>query len=263
MIAGADFTRTAIVGKAYFLPHIRSQYTGASPIQLVSECMQRLDLHAQWSKVESYIATLSPNVYATPEIVAVDCLSPSKNRAKIYLRTQGRSFSALQALFTLGGSLNSPSIRESLSCLEHLWRLFFGDIPATKDVLPTNASHYASGFVVYFELSLNRPDPAPKIYIPVRHYCTDDEAIGKALATYYRDIGNDNMASRYLKCIEDILYVVLDIRCSLGLNDLLPSCHRPLSRRTGIHTYVGCAARKDGAQVSIYYSPEAFAPERV
>ncbi|KAF9461632.1 aromatic prenyltransferase [Collybia nuda] len=242
---GADFTRAGIVGKAYFLPHIRSQYTGVSPTEIVSECMRQLNLHSQWGKVSSYIATLPDDRCATPEIVAVDCVHRSKNRAKIYLRTRSRNLRDLKALFTLGGALDSPSVRESMECFEHLWSLLFGNIAATTDLVPTNPAHYASGFVVYFELSLNHPDPAPKIYLPVRHYCSNDETIGNALAKYYKDIGNEEISKKYVKCIQEIF------------------CHRPLSLRTGIHTYVGCAARKNGAQVSIYYSPEVFAPERI
>lgn len=167
--------------------------------------MQQLSLQSQWDKVASYIAALPLNRCATPEIVAVDCLHPCKNRAKIYLRTRSRNLRDLQALFTLGGTLDSPPIRESMECLEHLWRLLFGDIAATTDVVSTNPSHFASGFVIYFELSLNRLDPAPKIYLPVRHYCTDDEAIGKALSTYYKEIGNEYMSGKYLKFVEEIL----------------------------------------------------------
>ncbi|KAF9027543.1 aromatic prenyltransferase [Hymenopellis radicata] len=241
---GADFTRKGIVGKAYFLPHIRSQQTGVSPCDMVSECMQKLGLRSQWSKIESYLATLPPELYATPEIVAVDCLTPCENRAKIYLRTPARNLCALEALFTLDGTLDSSAVRESVECLRHMWRLLFGDISTTANVTPTDSTHYASRFVVYFELSLNRSHPAPKIYLPVRHYCRNDEVIGQALSSYYKDIGDEDMSAKYLGCIEEIF------------------SHRPLSLRTGIHTYVGCAARRSGAQVSIYYSPEVFAPER-
>jgi hypothetical protein len=41
-----------------------------------------------------------------------------------------------------------------------------------------------------------------------------------------------------------------------------PSRHRDLSNRAGIHTYLGCSIRKGGPQLSVYISPEVFAPER-
>jgi hypothetical protein len=34
-----------------------------------------------------------------------------------------------------------------------------------------------------------------------------------------------------------------------------------LSSRAGVITYVGCAARTVGPQLSVYLSPEAFGPE--
>jgi hypothetical protein len=43
---------------------------------------------------------------------------------------------------------------------------------------------------------------------------------------------------------------------------LLISSHRSLRSRSGIHTYIGVGVKGSGSRVTVYHSPEAFAPER-
>jgi DMATS type aromatic prenyltransferase len=191
--AGVDFTHRGIVAKAYFLTHIRSQTTGISSAQLVASCMLQLGLVNQWGHVALYLES-NPNVHVTPEIVALDCVESSHNRAKIYLRFGDPSVSIddLVAVFTLRGVLKDPMVTKTVTALRELWGLLFD---GTETITSRNPSHYASGLVIYFELSLASEYPLPKAYLPVRHYCSDDEVILEKIAGYYNSIGGSPNAS--------------------------------------------------------------------
>lgn len=196
-----------MVGKSYFLPHLRSQAMGVTQTQLVTTCMTALGLESSWMMVLTYISTLPVDHQAGPEIVSVDCVEPSKNRAKVYIRTQASNLRAIIDLMTLGGTLSSPSILSAIATLRHLWFLLFGEVEEAASLHSTSPGHYASGFVVYFEMGLGRPIPSPKVYIPVRHYCDNDTKIAKALAQYYKEIGLPSVGDHYLADIQSFLYV--------------------------------------------------------
>lgn len=176
--------------------------------EVVTNCMVQLDLQKQWAKVTAYAESLPTHLTATPEIVSVDCIEASRNRVKIYFRTPASSLNDLVALFTLGGQLSDPAIVKTVTTLRHLWKLLFASVGDDEPVLSKSPNHYASGFVVYFELGVGRETPAPKIYLPVRHYCANDEEVGRAMSQYYRDVGDEAMGERYINGIKSILYVV-------------------------------------------------------
>ncbi|KAJ6461402.1 tryptophan dimethylallyltransferase-domain-containing protein [Mycena sanguinolenta] len=239
---GCDFTRSgAVIGKAYFLPHIRSKSTGVSPAALVTDCMMNLGLAKPWGTVTDFIKTLPHDFEAIPEIVSVDCLEPSKNRAKVYLRTKAASLKSISELMTLGSNVTGPVVSDTVRTLERLWRRLFPTADDTTSIPSRNSDHYASGFVVYFEMTLGSSLSLPKVYIPVRHYCQDDHTIAEAISSFFTSSDETSAAVEKIKAL---------------------FTHRPLNTRTGIYSYVGCAARKAGPQVSLYLSPEAFAPER-
>ncbi|KAF7356056.1 putative dimethyl allyl transferase [Mycena venus] len=203
--------------------------------------MSMLGLKTPWRMVHDYIEKLSGDVEVIPEIVSVDCLEPSKNRAKVYLRTNAASLEGISHIMTLGYTLTDPMVADAVGTLERLWGQLFPAADKTTNIPSRNGEHYASGFVVYFEMCLESALPLPKAYIPVRHYCRDDGIIAEAISSYFLESVNERKAVESIK----------------GLFK-----HRALAQRSGIYTYVGCAARKAGPQVSLYLSPEVFAPER-
>lgn len=194
--------------------------------------MQLLGLDHPWAMVISFIATLPDHNCTTPEIVSVDCVEPIKNRVKVYLRTQASSLNDIINLMTLGGELSSPSISSTIDTLRHLWLLLFGPVGDSISIPSKTPDHYASGFVVYFEMALGRTVPVPKVYIPVRHYCRNDEEISKSLAQYYREIGIPSIGDRYLSDMQNILFVpfsllvAFHLTISLQHSSSLGSSHR-------------------------------------
>jgi tryptophan 7-dimethylallyltransferase len=201
-ITGVDFTHHGIIAKAYFLPHVRSEMTGISQAELVSSCMANLGLERQWSYIASYLAAAPSNLQISPEIVAIDCLEPAQNRAKIYLRSSATNLGDLLDLSTLSGALHDDATLESAAAVSDIWDLLFD---GAKAIRSHNPSHYASGLVVYFELSLGRSHPLPKAYIPVRHYLANDEVIAAKLAAHYNKSSGGTLGDEFFGLVKSAL----------------------------------------------------------
>jgi len=242
---GADFTRSGVVGKAYFLPHVLSQASGKSQMDLVTSCLTKLELESQWNHVTKYLDGLPPHLSAIPEIVAVDCVEKTRNRAKVYVRSKASSLNEIVDLFTLGGALGDPLVVDTVRMIRQVWHLLFDGADDDTRLESRNPNHYASPFVVYFELGLGRQYPVPKLYIPVRHYCQNDSVVANALVQFYKQDEFSGKANNYLA----------DIQAAFG--------HPTLEECTGLHTYIGIATRKAGPQLSVYLSPLAFGSEKL
>ncbi|KAJ7802995.1 tryptophan dimethylallyltransferase-domain-containing protein [Mycena olivaceomarginata] len=245
---GGDFETHAntIVGKVYFLPHVRAALEGVSDFSLVNNCISDLGVEDCWGPASSYFDSIPESNRPTIAMVAVDCLEPAKNRAKVYIRTQNSSFNDIVELLTLGGRISDEYVAQTVSAMRHLWRLFF---PGVADDTPLSSKrgpeYYPTGFLIYYEMSLGRAVLVPKVYIPVRHYCDSDSQIATALSRYFKDVGLDEVGERYHADLKQMFM------------------HRDLATRTGVHTYVGiCTKDSDGPMIYNYLSPEAFAPER-
>ncbi|KAJ7778865.1 tryptophan dimethylallyltransferase-domain-containing protein, partial [Mycena olivaceomarginata] len=197
---GGDFETHAntIVGKVYFLPHVRAALEGVSDFSLVNNCISDLGVEDCWGPASSYFDSIPESNRPTIAMVAVDCLEPAKNRAKVYIRTQNSSFNDIVELLTLGGRISDEYVAQTVSTMRHLWRLFF---PGVADDTPLSSKrgpeYYPTGFLIYYEMSLGRAVLVPKVYIPVRHYCDSDSQIATALSRYFKDVGLDEVGERY------------------------------------------------------------------
>ena len=164
-----------------------------------------------------YLATIPEHYQAKIEVVAVDCVQPSKNRAKVYVRTQASSLRSVIDIMTLGGKLSDPSILSAVATLRHLWRLFFDEPDENVSIRSLRPGHFGSGFSVYFEMALNRSTPSTKAYIPIRHYCHDDAVIARSMAQYYREVGLPSVGDRYVSDIQSLWCVFLPLVYARGL----------------------------------------------
>ena len=104
--------------------------------------------------------------------------------------------------------------------------------------------HLTGGLVFYYELKIGEPRPFPKVYLPVRHYCSDDLSIAKGTEAFYRSEGK--LVDSYADKVKKIF-----------------GSHRTLDSRTGIHTYLSLAIKKKNFDITTYFNPEAYAVERV
>ncbi|KXN81386.1 7-dimethylallyltryptophan synthase [Leucoagaricus sp. SymC.cos] len=241
---GGDFSKDSMVGKFYFLPHLRASETDVPHEDLVTECMSRIGLVEPWIRVLSFMNTIPKSERPVPDMVAVDCVPSAENRIKVYFRSDATTLDEVVRIVRLGGALDDdPLIKETTDLIEDLWKHFFPGVGRYEHIKPSRPRKVAHGFLIYFEMKLGSNRLWPKVYFPVRHYCESDAFIANAIASFYAPY-NEEFSKRYIRDLQNVFR------------------HRDLSSRTGIHTYVGCCIRKDGPQLSMYMSPEVFAPER-
>lgn len=196
----------SIVTKVYFLPYVRASLEGIADFSLVKACMSEIGVQDSWEMAASYIQSMPELIRPTVAMVAVDCVEPSKNRAKVYVRTHSSSFNDIADLLTLGGKISDEYVAHTLSAMRHLWHLLFPGVgyntPLTSKRGP---EYYPTGFLIYYEMALGRAIPIPKIYIPVRHYCDSDSKIARALSQYFKDVGLKEIGGRYEADLKKIL----------------------------------------------------------
>ncbi|KAF9468247.1 aromatic prenyltransferase [Collybia nuda] len=250
--AGIELSKSNTTLKAYFLPEMSALITGVVKFDLITRVVKRISqdpslystsgLQQAWGLLLEFFRSLPQNLAPSIEIVAVDCVPSSKNRLKVYVRTPLTTLSAVKQFMTLGFAVDSAEITETLEQASYFWRILFPGI--SDDEEPTvggdRLRHPTSGLLFYYELRASSLYPLPKIYIPVRHLCKSDEEIIGAMEKLYRKMNNLEAMRNYGKLIRDAFD------------------HRPLSTRTGIHTYITFAAKSSKVEITAYFNPECF-----
>jgi DMATS type aromatic prenyltransferase len=137
--------------KVYFMPRVRAFVTKESPEEMMTRLTSRLGLDKPWAKITQFLSRLLPGDKPEIEIAAIDCASGAQNRLKIYFRTDLLSYSHMEYLLTLGGSLATADV----STVRVLWA-------ALTDGTPAGSSRYFRSGLIYYEL---RPDQdSPSIF---------------------------------------------------------------------------------------------------
>lgn len=206
--AGGEFAETEVIGKLYFYPPLRARETNTEPLDVTSACLKLLGVFDQWRLVLEFIAA-NPYYHATPEFIGIECVSPAKNRVKVYLRISVDYCSLRDAVHftTLGGRLASPAVQETVDALRALWSLLFPGLKEDTSLQSKRPNPLARGLLVYFEMALDgRKSPIPKFYLPAYRYCDSDEQIARAVTEYYRTSGKGSSKERnYMAHFKQIL----------------------------------------------------------
>ncbi|KAF7371204.1 Pyr-redox-2 domain-containing protein [Mycena sanguinolenta] len=231
---GFDCAYYSAAMKVYFMPRIRALATGQSPEEMLMLSTARMGLKKPWAEITRFLSHFVSNDRPEIEIVAVDCVPGAKNRLKIYFRTHLLSYAHMENLLTLGGALCSSDVSVGLRKARLLWNAMTAGTPA-------GSSCYFPSGLIYYELRQNHDFPSSKVYLPVRRYLPNDLAISKSI----EGLDFPPSFSTTYSCFAQAVF-----------------SHRALSARTGIHTYVCCTVKPGAGDISLYYSPEAFAPER-
>ncbi|KAF5378117.1 hypothetical protein D9615_007549 [Tricholomella constricta] len=264
---GFDFSRCGdIVLKTYYLPSPRP----TSDIFLRNVKAPRVCLwDADYKPLRGLLACLDPSLVASLNMMIsyaeeVDVLSKPRLQIlsmdcvpnELYCRpTRGNSWNDALRTFTLGGRLASPKMNYALSRLETLWNLLFpfAHSQSNRDLdgaLLQNrrschratADHPTGGLLYYYSLVPGSDMVLPKIYLPVARYCSNDLVIAQALEKFHamdgRGSGERGWVSREV---------------SAAYN------HRKLDEKSGIHTYVTFAIKKNfDWELTSYFSPEVW-----
>jgi DMATS type aromatic prenyltransferase len=201
-----------VVTKAYFFPAFKGlSKDPVARLQGLGESLKRMPAHFNTDYdgldvLRTYMARPAGDAAMQFEILAIDCIEPSKSRLKIYTRCQHTHFNSVRTAMTLGGMLDSPDLLSGLVELRELWSLLFGERPDSEEL--RSVHHRTAGLLYNFEIPPNGGRPVPKIYIPVRHYAASDTAVVDALQVFLRRRrGNAYFdVQRYRQALSDILY---------------------------------------------------------
>ncbi|TFK21500.1 aromatic prenyltransferase [Coprinopsis marcescibilis] len=222
----------------------------------------------------SYFDTLDEDHKPRIQIISMDCVTSSENRLKIYCRPKtGSSWSDAVGAFTLGGRLHTPQMEETVRDMERLWNNMFPqahssincdlhmvapledheilDVDSSNGIQLDQRLHPVGGLLYYYSLFAGKgakDSVYPKLYLPVSRYCSDDQAIARAIEDYYTEPKLRMKNTSGIAEPED--WVSKEIRNTFN--------HRQLSERTGIHTYVTFALKKRGSELTNYFSPEPY-----
>ncbi|KAI4143605.1 MAG: hypothetical protein L6R39_004505 [Caloplaca ligustica] len=197
--------------KAYLLPGAQANQKGTTSLSLIKEAVQKLppeqveglsafNLLLEYTRVSAIGSRLEC------DILGIDCVQPTEARLKVYMRSRSTSFLTVRSIMTLDGRISGPQHESGLDELFELWKLFFGqDLPLGFDTdLPVNG-HRTAGILYYFDISRKASMPLPKIYLPVRHYGSNDHDIARRLARFMSSRGQCSSADRYLATLEHTL----------------------------------------------------------
>ena len=195
-----------MVGKFYFLPHLRSTATKVPQEDLVTQCMSRLDLIEPWVRVLSFMETIPKSRRPVPDMIAVDCVPSEQNRIKVYFRSDATTLEEIISIIRLGGALDDdPLTKETCDLIERLWGLFFPGVGRYEHIQPSSPKKVvAHGFLLYFEIRRRSNRLWPKLYFPVRHFCKSDAFIANAISQFYADT-NEEFSKSYVRDLRTVL----------------------------------------------------------
>ena len=198
-----DLVDRKVMVKAYFFPILKSIHTGTPATKIISSAVSRLDekgfsLSPALSLFNEFLRNCT--IYSPPhvEMIAIDCIDPTKARFKVYSRTFHNTFAKVRDIYTLGGRLKGEDITAGVEALEQLWPILFA-LQETDfhDVELPHVENRSAGVVYNFEITSGDRFPKPKLYFPMWHYADNDAAISERLEAFFKRRGWTDMALSY------------------------------------------------------------------
>ena len=193
--------------KAYFFPIFRAASDNETSLTTVAKTIASLPGRPQFpafTAIQNYIMS-SQDSSLNVEILSIDCDSPSESRVKVYIRSAATNLNSVRDILTLGKGNEEPSFDQGFSELQYLCNLV---LPERADRSSTaelgHVIHRTAGLLYYFEFRSNQALPTAKLYLPVRHYGSNDYAIALGLKTYLEGRGQAVWAGQYLEAIKTI-----------------------------------------------------------
>ncbi|PVH78392.1 aromatic prenyltransferase [Cadophora sp. DSE1049] len=186
--------------KAYLFPHRRSLMTAKSTTQCIIDSTKKLhspkiSLLPALSHIESFlnakhstteqvsdskvISNLGGEEHGKSiEMMAIDCINPSKARIKLYVKENIASFENVKNIYTLGGRRSSAEIDEGLKAFEKFWVALFDDTE--------NMKLKPAFLFLGLEIVPGVEMPEVKLYIPAWTCPFGDGEITSRLAGYFK-----------------------------------------------------------------------------
>jgi DMATS type aromatic prenyltransferase len=238
---------SSIATKAYFVP-VKAEQHGISRLEVLTDAIETLrKCGYPFEAYDKLLEFSKTSQGAKLDIigVAIDCIDPAATRFKIYVRSPESSFRSVCDMMTLGGTIDSVSAT-GRSELKELWRSTLclrPDFSETEEL--KCETHETAGVLYNFDIKPQGTSVDPKLYVPVRHYATNDYDSAQGLKSYLQERGRDRYFANYMRALER-------------------SCkHRSLKDGCGFQTYIGTGIQKDGSlALCSYINQEVYHSNR-
>lgn len=167
--------------------------------------------------------------------LGIDCVETSKSRLKIYLRSRNTSRESIERVLTMDGAIAQPWTKPML---QKLYTLLDMIAPAWKGAQPL--ASLTSGMLYNFDIHGRLAEPYPRIYIPVKHYGTDDLTVAEKLEEFLAMEGRTWGKGEYVSMLRQV--------CT----------HRRLEDDKGLQTFVAISPKGGNMAVAAYISPHVY-----
>jgi hypothetical protein len=236
-----------IATKAYFVP-VKAEQHGISRLEVLTGAIETLRKYGYpFEAYDKLLQFSRTSQGAKLDIIglAIDCVEPEASRFKIYVRSPESSFQSVCEMMTLGGMIDSLS-STARSELKDLWWSTLGlDVGFSETEGLKCEKHETAGVLYNFDIKPRGTSVDPKLYVPVRHFASNDYNAAMGLKDYLAARGRDRYFSNYMRALEK-------------------SCtHRSLRDGCGFQTYIGTGVQKDGSlALCSYMNQEVYHPNR-
>lgn len=194
--------------KAYFFPGPRAQHLKQSTWQVIYDAIRTASgCTPQNLEALFVLHKFFSNSWASPlelEMLATDLTVPENARLKIYFRSRDTRLKSIAHIISLGGLDKSKSTQVGLRNIELLLGLLYGR-NAIDDDIPEETNHRTAGILYYASFRLGDKYPKIKLYIPVRHYSTNDQQIFNGIQAFLTRNGNGAYVSNYEEFLQQAL----------------------------------------------------------
>ncbi|KAG6813811.1 hypothetical protein H0H93_013258, partial [Arthromyces matolae] len=164
----------------------------------------------------------------------------------IYLKAERTKLEDMVYDMTLGGRIAGPKIDDAMANFTQFMKRMFpymenDDVDLRILDTPERSELH---MMYYYEFFIGESLPYSKVYFFMERLSKNDYEIACSMERFLKDIGHRGSEGWMVD----------------ALAHALP--HRPLSKRSGIHTMISFGTKPKGWDVTNYYSPEIYAPER-
>ncbi|OCK77494.1 aromatic prenyltransferase [Lepidopterella palustris CBS 459.81] len=239
-----------VVVKTYFLP---SEDGRGSPPTFATFANAARTLSSNTKALEEVLKYVSSDPHGStliPDMLAIDCIEPSKSRLKLYVGSTHTSFESIISVMTLGGKIKN--VENGIDQLRELFGLVLGlkkdfswsDDTLVQDPFDANLAHpfdLYRNMTYYFDIAPGSALPDVKFYIPVIRYAKSDNDVAAGLARFLRLHGRGQFVDGFLTSLEKIRE-----------RHAAHSGHR-------IQTFIAAAFQKDGSlALTSYMNPGIY-----
>ncbi|PHH85274.1 hypothetical protein CDD83_665 [Cordyceps sp. RAO-2017] len=190
--------------KAYFFPMLKhfaygtpTETMALDMIRSLEPCGERLAPAA-----EKLMKSLERRSHPCPvEMMAIDCIDPTKARVKVYARTQANSLAALREGLTLGGVQTDELTMKGVDAACKIWHLLLDERQGLADEAwskpPREPHTLHKGICFVYELRAGQDRVEVKAHMPYCQSSASDQDSIDNFAEALRTMGWPEAASKY------------------------------------------------------------------